>query len=561
MIKKIFPGILVILFAWLLWPQAGFAKSRASVSAEVMYKKAQRSYYNLKGSKKKRAYRHNWINSANKFIAVYEEYPDSKQAARALFTAGRLYHQLYRTSRNGSDLEQARHFYYKLVSEFEDNRLTDDALFHQASIQIKLRKYTSANELLKRIVRDYGNGDQAKKALTLLNRTRAFVKAVTVAKTNPGKKSTSLFLQEVNYTRNKKSSKIIVELTGRAKITHTRLTNPDRLVIDFSDTRLSKKIIPQIKVNDSVLKAIQTSQFNTNTSRLILHLHPEKNVDIVTTRNKSSLLIELQNLTPPSIQAVLSGVKRVASKPLSIIQTPPPSNRENKKNTHRRMIIVDAGHGGKDLGAKGKHGGIEKDINLQISKYLKAILQNRYKYRVVMTRKDDTFIPLEDRGKIANQKHADLFVSIHANAAKRSGAHGIETYYLGAGHNKQAQETAARENGHLVYSVKDNQVQQILASLISTTKINDSASLAGHVQKSLYGAVKKRYSKVKNLGVKEGPFFVLHDTSMPSILVEVGFLTHRQEEKRLKNARYLRLLAESIARGVHEFLQEKGSSI
>ena len=178
-----------------------------------------------------------------------------------------------------------------------------------------------------------------------------------------------------------------------------------------------------------------------------------------------------------------------------------------------------------------------------------------------MTRKDDTFIPLEGRGKIANDKHADLFISVHANAAERSAAHGIETYYLGLGHSKQAQETATRENGHLVYSVKDDQVQQILASLISTTKINDSAFLAGHVQKSLHGSVKKRHSKVKNLGVKEGPFFVLHDTNMPSILVEVGFLTNKQEEKRLKSSRYMRLLAESIARGVHEFLQDKGPSI
>jgi len=558
MIKKIFPSILAILFIWTLWPQASFAKSQASVTA--LYKKAQRSYYSLKNSPKKRAYRHHWINSVNKFIAVYEKYPRSKQAGQALFTVGRLYHQLYRISRVNTDLEKALHFYYKLVSEFEDNRLTDDALFHQASIRIQQKKYPLANGLLERIVRNYGDGDQAKKALTLLKKTKPLLKKVTVAKNNPRKKSTQLFLKEVSYSRNNKSSTVVVETTGVAKVTHMRLTNPDRLVIDFSNTRLSTNILPRIKVNDPVLKAIQAAQFNRNTSRLVLHLHPEKDVDITTTSKGSRLFIEFRNLTPPSIQAAISGVKRIASKPLSIVKPPPPASK-TKKKTHRPVIVVDAGHGGKDLGAKGKHGSIEKDINLKVSKYLKAILQSRYKYRVIMTRKDDTFIPLEDRGKIANAKHADLFVSIHANAAKRSSAHGIETYYLGVGHSEQAQETAARENGHLVYSVKDNQVQQILASLISTTKINDSAFLAGHVQKSLHGSVVKRYSKVKNLGVKEGPFFVLHDTNMPSILVEVGFLTHKQEEKRLKSSRYLRLLAESIARGVHEFLLDKGPSI
>ena len=118
-----------------------------------------------------------------------------------------------------------------------------------------------------------------------------------------------------------------------------------------------------------------------------------------------------------------------------------------------------------------------------------------------------------------------------------------------------------RENGELVHSVKDDQVQQILASLISTTKINDSAILAGHVQEHLHSSIKKRYSHVKDLGVKEGPFFVLHDTNMPSILVEVGFITNSREEKRLRKSAYLDRLAASIARGIHEFKKDRGPTI
>ena len=237
----------------------------------------------------------------------------------------------------------------------------------------------------------------------------------------------------------------------------------------------------------------------------------------------------------------------------------PRGSRDNQIDTP--LIVVDAGHGGKDHGAKSVSGIKEKDVNIKIAKHVKAILVNRYKYRVVMTRKDDTFISLKDRSKISNKRNADLFVSIHANAAKRKSAHGIETYFLGTSHNKQALETAARENRGLVKSVKDDRVQQILASLITTTKINDSSRLASRVQDNLYRSSKKVNRNLKNLGVKEGPFYVLHGADMPSILVEVGFLTNRKEAKMLSQPQYVYRLAASIAEGIHKYLQDKASSI
>ena len=237
----------------------------------------------------------------------------------------------------------------------------------------------------------------------------------------------------------------------------------------------------------------------------------------------------------------------------------PRGSRDNQIDTP--LIVVDAGHGGKDHGAKSVTGIKEKEVNIKIAKHVKSILVNRYKYRVVMTRKDDTFISLKDRSKISNKCNADLFVSIHANAAKRESAHGIETYFLGTSHNKQALETAARENRGLVNSVKDDRVQQILASLITTTKINDSSRLASRVQEKLFRSSKKVNRNLKNLGVKEGPFYVLHGADMPSILVEVGFLTNRKEAKMLSKSQYVYRLASSIAEGIHKYLQDKASSI
>ena len=195
-------------------------------------------------------------------------------------------------------------------------------------------------------------------------------------------------------------------------------------------------------------------------------------------------------------------------------------------------------------------------MNLAIALRLKNILRSSYKYRVILTRENDTFISLPRRGEIANDNSADVFVSLHANAAPRRGAHGIETYYLGSGHSEDAKATAARENGELVRSVIDDQTQEILASMISTTKINKSSRLASNIQNKLYQSMREKYSGIKDLGVKEGPFFVLHDTNMASVLVEVGFVTNPKEESYLKQSSYLNRLASSIAKGIAKFVHE-----
>ena len=150
-------------------------------------------------------------------------------------------------------------------------------------------------------------------------------------------------------------------------------------------------------------------------------------------------------------------------------------------------------------------------------------------------------------------------MSVHANAAQRHAAHGIETYHLGRGHSEDAKKTAARENGVWIKSEsEDGLVQEILASMMSSRNMNDSSWLAIRIQTELYQSMRKKYSGIKDLGVKQGPFFVLHDTDMPSVLVEVGFVTNKKEEKRLKQSLYLDRLASSIAKGIVEFVQEPG---
>ncbi len=544
----------------------GQARESRSGSVEALYQKAQKSYYLLKNSKKKRAYRHQWVHSINKFIAVYEKYPSSPQAYSALYTVARLYHQLYGVAKNPGDREKALHFYYKVISEFKAGRLTDDALFHQGKINFDKKNYAAALTSFEKILQDFPKGDQVAKARKFKRATAPLVPAPQVVRAKAGpKREEPVLLKDVKYSQ--QTNSVVIHTSGSAKIVENRLSNPDRVYFDFLNTRLDQQIAKDVSVGSDTLKSLRVSQFDKTTSRLVLEIPRE--IKVVTSQKDGKVVVDLM---APDKRSVLTAKSKSTPKPkliakpkiAAMVQPVPVAISPKAQRVARKeipLIVIDPGHGGKDNGAKSRRGLLEKDVNLKISKRLKKILESRYGYEVILTRTDDTFIPLDKRGGIANDRDADLFVSVHVNAAKRLSAHGIETYYLGNANSEQAQETAARENGELVHSVKDGQVQQILASLISTTKINDSAILAGHVQEYLHSSIQKKYSGVKDLGVKEGPFFVLHDTNMPSILVEVGFITNSSEEQRLRKSTYLDRLASSIARGIHEFKKDRGPTI
>ena len=536
-----------------------------SATAEKLYQKAQKSYYSLKGSPEKRAYRNHWLRCIEKFTAVYEKFPGSQEAYKAAFTIAGLFHDLYKTARNRGDLDQALSYYQKVTGEFKIGRLTDDAYFHQGEIHYAKKDFDSALNVFEKVVDQYSDEDQAKNARKFIGELKGLAAVKTAEKEvlaeKPGKSEAAL-LKNIIYSSNFGVTRIIAHTSYPVRFSHNRLSNPDRVYVNLANSRMAPRLTNSFDIKDKLLNRVRVSQFDSGTCRLVLDLNPVKGLKVSPRREGPHVVIEVlepgKRVRIENIPAKHQKKVQVAKK----VEKPATKNLEKyTKKEDTPLIVIDPGHGGKDFGAKGKNGLLEKDVNLSLSKKVKAILEKKYKYRVIMTRTDDTFIPLDSRGDIANEKGADLFISIHANAAKNSTAHGIETYYLGIGNSEQAQETAARENGKLVQSVKDDQVQQILASLISTTKINDSARLAVQVQNKLYKSVKQKYRGVKNLGVKVGPFFVLHDTSMPSILIEVGFVTNSREGKRLKNSKYQDKLAEAIAKGIYGSLLEKGPTI
>jgi|GEM_PF-1471044 len=215
-----------------------------------------------------------------------------------------------------------------------------------------------------------------------------------------------------------------------------------------------------------------------------------------------------------------------------------------------RKIVIDPGHGGKDPGAIGLDGVAEKDIVLGVARRLADKLK-ALGIDVVLTRKDDRFIPLEERTAIANAESADLFISLHVNASPNPEARGVETYYLDNTTDEAALRMAARENGIARDKISD--LQFILSDMVQNLKLEDSITLAHRLQGSVVTQVGGRYGEVRDLGVKKAQFYVLVGARMPSVLVEMFFVTNRVEARALATDEYQQALAEALFDGIKKY--------
>jgi len=230
----------------------------------------------------------------------------------------------------------------------------------------------------------------------------------------------------------------------------------------------------------------------------------------------------------------------------------------NPKKPAAPLIVLDAGHGGEDNGARGRAGLLEKNAALAIAKATGAEL-TKQGFRVAFTRSGDTFIPLWDRAKIANEKGADLFLSLHLNAARARAATGSEVYFLSLGQSEaDAQATADAENGGQAQAAEPGPdvVASILDDLAQKAFLRDSQSLAVDIQREL-----NRLAGIRQRGVKQAPFIVLRSAAMPAVLVESAFVSNPKEEKKLRDPAFVAKLGEAIAKGVKTYLSSQGGGV
>ncbi len=216
-------------------------------------------------------------------------------------------------------------------------------------------------------------------------------------------------------------------------------------------------------------------------------------------------------------------------------------------------VVIDPGHGGHDQGTEGPHGVLEKDLVLDVAQRLGALIEDRLGAEVIYTRTDDTFVPLEGRTALANEKKADLFLSVHANSSPLPHIAGVETFFLNISGNKDALDVAARENASSQKSIFE--LTDLVQKIAKYDKSEESREFAGRIQAALYAFSARNIQGSKNRGVKSAPFVVLIGANMPSILAEIGFLSNPKEEALLKKPDYRQKLADALCRGVTRYAE------
>ena len=216
-------------------------------------------------------------------------------------------------------------------------------------------------------------------------------------------------------------------------------------------------------------------------------------------------------------------------------------------------VVIDPGHGGPDEGTVGRRGLMEKELVLDVAKRVGKLIEDRMGSEVIYTRTDDTFIPLHARTEMANEKKADLFLSIHANSSPHPKIGGIEVYYLNFTRSSDALDVAARENASSEKSVFE--LKDLIQSITLHEKVEESREFASKVQGSLQTFETRYNAAAKNRGIKKAPFVVLIGASMPSVLAEIGFLSNAREEQLLKRADHRQRLAEALYQGVSRYAQ------
>jgi N-acetylmuramoyl-L-alanine amidase len=229
---------------------------------------------------------------------------------------------------------------------------------------------------------------------------------------------------------------------------------------------------------------------------------------------------------------------------------------ESTAKSERPMIVLDPGHGGSDSGAVGPGGDKEKEITLDIARRVKTLLEQRYSYRVSLTREGDDFVPLARRTSYANKKEAVAFVSLHINASAAHDADGLEVYYLDNTNDEASRRLAERENG-IAHGESLDDLSFMLSDLIQTGKLEDSIALSRSVEGAIRVKVLTNHRDLRSLGVKKGPFFVLVGAHMPCSLVEMFFIDNPTDAKRLRQEQFRAALAVGIADGIRSFLDKR----
>jgi N-acetylmuramoyl-L-alanine amidase len=406
-----------------------------------------------------------------------------------------------------------------------------------------------------------------------------------------------LILSGVRHAPLGAGSRISVDLNGEFRFRQERLSSPDRIYFDIAGARVASGIRRAIDVDGRLVRRIRVAQTQPNVARVVIDLTGDSTAKA--SADGRRLVIEIRPrgaestapvaapqppkppvpapfvrptvaaampiaqppapLAEPAVAAVATAALPKPPIPEGAMASPAQRNRTGGRSLTRALglklgkVVIDPGHGGHDVGTSTGGRLYEKDIVLDVSRRLAALIEERLGSEVILTRTEDVFVPLERRTEIANEVRADLFLSIHANSSPYRSVTGAETYYLNFTADRADLEVAARENAGSERSISD--LSELIRKIALKDKLEESREFAARVQSSLQELHARSTGRTRNRGVKKAPFLVLIGASMPSVLTEIGFISNAQEEKLLRNPEHRQKIAEAICEGVARYAE------
>ncbi|MDT8447110.1 MAG: N-acetylmuramoyl-L-alanine amidase [bacterium] len=573
-------------------------------SVDRAYRNAANDYYRLYRPGKFREYADNWLKTIATFEEIAQKHPGHTRAPQSLYNAGKLYHSLYKWNHLDSYLDKSIQSYRKLVITYPKVRIADDAQFE---IGLIFEEYKNQPQMAyleyQKVVDLFPQGDfvpLARRKLETLSpppkemiRTPTLSKAVSplelteahyggLGETEAGKQDRKRLVKKVDYWSTSDWSRMVINLQDPVRFKYQVLAEDKqrgkgrRMYLDLYNSFLPRKFDKRIAASDGLIEQARIAQFDKETVRIVLDLASLDRIKVYPFElpNQYKIVIDMlgtgaiaqgPGANPPG-EPSSSATSRAAKAPLengeAYGDAPSAADMNSKAVTLSQAlglkvqrVIIDPGHGGRDPGALGFKLR-EKDLALELAKQLREVIAKKAPgVEVLMTRDSDQYLSLEARTAFANKSQGDLFISIHMNAAKRSSVSGMETYYLNLTTDAYALSLAATENQTSLKSISD--LQGLLHDLMTHSKIQESTELAQLVQgEAVRSARSSKMIHLRNLGVKQAPFFVLLGAQMPSILVEAGFITNRRENELLRTSRYRATLAEGIYNGLYQYMDQ-----
>jgi N-acetylmuramoyl-L-alanine amidase len=416
-------------------------------------------------------------------------------------------------------------------------------------------------------------------------------------------------ISNVHYWITDEYRRVVFDLNAAVRF-EKRRSDKEGLQFDLLAAQLGPHLDGKaLSVDDSLLKEIRLTQQTPDSVRVALGLGPKAEYTILSLQNPYRIVVDVsrpgEKPARPAerpldrlagLQALTSNTGGAKGQPRALDKPAPAENTAKAENIAKtvakearplsitgralpevapgppgppgppglirtlrlkiRKIVIDPGHGGWDAGAVGKAGLKEKEVALDVARRLGKMLDERLGASVFFTRADDRFIPLEERTAMANAYGADLFISIHANASKNTGARGIETFFLSLTPTDDVREVVARENATAQKSI--HELEDLVKKITLNEKITESREFASTVQQNLFKGLSTYLPKTQNRGVKRAPFIVLIGAKMPSILAEISFLSNPADEKFLRQESSREKIAEALYRGVEAYIRTLG---